>query len=269
MYDSVGTREKRSAFTIAASIGRQDDPIRPKRVLLFRPSAVVTVPEGLNSSEFTKLDLNVSVQQPLRGRVAFWGRAAIGRLYTFGKSAPSDDEVEASEDYLRLRDDLFTAGGSGDVRGWASRLLGPKLPDFRLVDEGDTTVVRADNYLPIGGELRATLSGELRLPAPWLGESWGTHIFVDAGKVWSSDRTHVGEDEYDQERLFVSTGAGIDRDTPVGPVRISVGYMLNPSDLDVLKPKEFVEDVLAGTVGQRTVPWTRRFRVHLSIGANF
>jgi outer membrane protein assembly factor BamA len=69
--------------------------------------------------------------------------------------------------------------------------------------------------------------------------------------------------------MFWSTGFGIDRDTPVGPIRLSAGYKLNFTPLDVYHPQEFIDDVNAGRLGQRPYPWTRRLAVHLAFGTNF
>ncbi len=55
---------------------------------------------------------------------------------------------------LRLRDVTFTAGGTRDVRGWGTLLVGPKLPQVRLEQQGDSTVAVADRYTPIGGLAR-------------------------------------------------------------------------------------------------------------------
>lgn len=267
--DSLSERNNRSAITLAATLGRQDHPVHPRRLLLFRPSLAVTVPEGINTAQYTRLDLSTSLQQPLHGRVSFWGRAVVGRLYPFGKSVPPTGGEDALERFLELRDYTFTAGGTGDVRGWGSRMLGPKIPDLIVNEDTTLTSLRADRYVPVSGLARITVSGELRLPLPGLSTGWGTHVFLDGGRVWNPDEVYVGKDSYDQERFFFSTGVGIDRDTPVGPVRLSAGWMLNPSMLDVLKPQEFIDDTENGVLGSRPTPWSRRLQVHLAIGAVF
>lgn len=268
-FDSLGERSNRSGIIASVAIGRQDHPVRPTKLLMFRPSLEFTVPRGLNTAEYTRLDGSVSVQQPLRDRISFWGRAAVGRLYPRGKSIPQPSGDDALERFLELRDYTFTAGGTGDVRGWASRLLGPKAPDIIADSLTQSSALRADRYVPVSGLARITLSGELRLPFPGLSPGWGTHVFLDGGKVWSSDARYGTGDAYDQERFFFSTGCGIDRSTPVGPVRLSAGWMLNPSSLDVLEPQEFLDAVEAGTLGSAHTSWTRRVQVHLAIGAGF
>jgi outer membrane protein assembly factor BamA len=267
--DSLGERNNHSAFTLAATLGQQDHPVRPQRLLLFRPSVAVTIPQSINTAQYTRLDLSTSLQRPLHGRVSFWGRAAVGRIYPFGKSIPQAGGQDGLERFLELRDYTFTGGGTGDVRGWESRMLGPKIPDVIVGEGADSTQVRADRYVPVTGFGRVSMSGELRLPFPGLSAPWGTHVFLDGGKVWIPDERYAGPDPYDQERFFFSTGCGFDRDTPVGPVRLSVGWILNPSPLDVLKSQEFIDDLENGTLGSRPTPWTRRMQVHFAIGAGF
>jgi outer membrane protein insertion porin family len=268
-FDSLGERNDLSAVTLSATLGRQDHPVRPRRSLLFRPSLEVTTPQGFNTAHYTRIDFSTSVQQPLHGRISFWGRAALGRLFPFGASIPEANGEDALERFLELRDHTFTAGGSGDVRGWGSRMLGPKIPDVIVGDAADSLHLRADRYVPVSGLARITLSSELRFPFPGLESGWGMHAFFDGGKVWDPDGRYAGTDPYDQERFFFSAGGGIDRDTPVGPIRLSAGWMLNPSPLDVLKPQEFIDDLEHGVLGSRPTPWTRRLHVHFAIGAGF
>ena len=268
-FDSLGEHNNHSAVTIAAGFGRQDHPVRPSKLLMFRPSVDVTTPGSLNTAEYVRLDLSSSLQQPLHNRISFWGRAAIGRLYPYGKSIPQASGDDALERFLELGDYTFTAGGTGDVRGWESRLLGPKIPDIIADSLTQSTALRADRYVPVTALARVTLSGELRLPFPGLSAAWGTHVFLDGGKVWTPDPRYSLDDDYDQERFFFGTGFGIDRETPVGPVRFSAGWILNPSALDVLEPQEFLDAVEAGTLASAHTSWTRRLQLHLAIGSGF
>ena len=194
---------------------------------------------------------------------------AAGRIFPFGKSTQANDDVEALTRYIEIRDYLFTVGGSGDVRGWNSRLLGPKIPDLQVSTGADSGQLRADRYVPVGGNARIAASVELRLPIPFLGPAWGTHVFLDGGKVWSVDSHYIGASDFDQQRFFFATGFGIDRDTPVGPLRLSLAYKLNPSQLDVLKPQEFLDALTFGTLDTVHTSWNRRLLLHLAIGSGF
>jgi hypothetical protein len=52
-------------------------------------------------------------------------RASAGRLWPTGSSVPSPGD-DGLVDFLALRDQTLTAGGSGDVRGYDTGLLGPR-----------------------------------------------------------------------------------------------------------------------------------------------
>jgi outer membrane protein insertion porin family len=100
-------------------------------------------------------------------------------------------------------EDRFYAGGADTVRGYRSQRVGP------LDTEGD----------PIGGNGLVVLNAEWRFPI-W--RVLGGSVFVDAGAVtpevrqlaWSAFRAGVG--------------GGLRLNTPVGPLRIDLGYALTP-----------------------------------------
>lgn len=268
--DTLTSQIDRSAFALSATIGRFD-PTRPARALQVLPSIEITAPAALNTIEYVMLDLPIRGYLPLTERIAFAARASIGRLFPFGKTLRGDD-VAGPLEAIQLRDVLLTAGGSGSVRGWGEDLLGPKFVDFEfdLVEGEDSVAVEPRGYAPAGGLARATTSLELRLPFPGLGPSWGTHVFLDAGRVWSPDERFQPNDPLDQRRWFFGTGAGFDLKTIVGPIRFSVGYKLNPSPLDVRDPIEVFQAQLEGRP-LSTVPTSswRRVHLHVTLGQQF
>jgi outer membrane protein insertion porin family len=258
-----------SRVTLAAGIGVLDEGINPRRVFLVRPSVELTVPSAWNTASYVRSDLGISATRPIGRTMAWSARVSGGRMFPYGKSEPVSVEIDGLRKFLELRDRAFTAGGSSDVRGWPTRLLGPKFPDIDTANP-DTTRLRADRYIPIGGLARISASAELRLPFPGLSERWGTHVFVDGGRVWNPDRRFLGSgDEFGQEKFFWATGFGVDRDTPVGPLRLSVARMLNPSRLDLLRAQEFLDADRIGAVDSQPVHWQRYLRFHVSIGTGF
>jgi outer membrane protein assembly factor BamA len=96
-------------------------------------------------------------------------------------------------------------------------------------------------------------------------------MFVDGGRVWTPDGRYLLQDDpYDQDRVYYSAGGGIGIETPVGPIRFSMGYKLNPSALDVREPGDVEALLLEGQsiLEAPTHAW-RRFQFHLTIGRVF
>ena len=114
----------------------------------------------------------------------------------------------------------FYAGGEKSVRGFGRRRLGPLSAD--------------DN--PIGGFSLLEGSVELRRP---LWQELGGAVFLDFGQV-STRRFHVPVRD-----LEFSAGFGLSYQTPVGPVRVDLGFPFRPPRGD------------------------RPFQVHFSVGAYF
>lgn len=267
--DSLGTRVDRSTLSLSATLGRFD-PTRPTDALQIRPVVEVTFPARLNTIEFVRLELPVSAYLPLSDRFALAGRAQLGRVYPFGKTVAAD-AVGGLLQAAQLRDVLLTAGGTASVRGWGNGLVGPKILNLRFTPAAgtDSIVVTSNEYLPIGGLARANGSIELRMPFPGLPDMWGTHVFWDAGKVWTPDQRFQVAGGADSG-WFHGAGAGVDAATIVGQVRLSIGYKLNPSFLDLRDPDDVFAAISRGLPPEAVEPsWWRRLHVHVALGQAF
>jgi outer membrane protein insertion porin family len=250
--------------------GEVDDPLGPRRGFIARASFEGAGPGAMSSVEYGRVDASVTGFKPLSRRTGVVGRVSAGRLFPHGKSVP-DSLGEVLTVLLRLRDAVFTAGGTGDVRGWGNGLLGPKVPDLRIIDLGDSLRVSAERYVVLTGLARVTASIELRMPFPLLGPRHGTHMFLDGGRVWMPDDRFrdpdVPRDPLGQEDFFLGAGAGVEFGTIVGPLRIDLGYKLNPSPLDLRAPAPVA---IALVTGQplSSVPEDplKRWHLHIAIG---
>ena len=96
----------------------------------------------------------------------------------------------------------FLTGGADSVRGYPYQKLGP------LDDQGK----------PLGGEVMLQGNLELRFP---LWQALGGVVFLDAGNVYENL-------DSDLVTLRYTTGVGLRYNTPVGPLRVDLGYQLNP-----------------------------------------
>lgn len=123
----------------------------------------------------------------------------------------------------------FYAGGIGSVRGFTAGSLS-------VNGTGNATSTTGYN-LPIGGQARMVVNAELQLPFPGTGvdRSLRWFTFLDAGQVWNpqdSEGIRLGDLRY-------STGLGISWISPVGPLKLSLGYPMNPKSFDRVQRFQF------------------------------
>ena len=96
-------------------------------------------------------------------------------------------------------EDRFYAGGSNSVRGWNRSELGPLR----------------ENGSPSGG--KSIMEGNLEVRFPLLWKLNGV-FFMDTGNVWT------GAYDYHFNQLAYATGPGLRIDTPIGPIRLDLGF---------------------------------------------
>ena len=263
---------QRSTFTLTVMLGTLDNPVNPRRGVVARPYLEITAPSALSNIQYGRLGGTALGYYPLTENLDLVGRLTLGRLLPYSKSIPRPDvEGDTLAQFLRLRDVAFFGGGTNDVRGWSTGLLGPKVPDIEFKGpEGDSLV--AEQYLPLGGLAQFSASVGLRFPLPFLQSSWKALVFLDAGQIWNPDERFLPDEQQsdldrDAERLFFSTGAGVEIPTPLGPIQLSIGYKLNPSLFDLRDPQHVLDAALAGTPIQDVETnqvW--RFSLHVTIG---
>lgn len=122
----------------------------------------------------------------------------------------------------------YFLGGASSLRGWGRFQVSP------LSGSG----------LPIGGHSLFESSAEARVP---LVGNLSSVLFLDAGNAWAdSFELHLDDLRY-------TLGSGLRYMTPIGPVRIDLGYQLNP---------------ITGLLVDGE-PQSRRWRIHFSIGQAF
>lgn len=142
------------------------------------------------------------------------------------------------------------AGGAFTVRGYGQNLLGPKVlvADSRVLAPGDSTQggcdldqVGSDNTWvcepegagltsnnvfprPIGGE--NVVVGNIELRVPFGSGRWTGVAFVDVGRVWNTGGAVAAA-----EGLAWSPGIGVRYQSPVGPLRLDIGYNTGGAEL--------------------------------------
>lgn len=126
------------------------------------------------------------------------------------------------------------AGGPSSVRGFAQNELGA---DTYIAASYDTVTVidpsgqtstffryRSSNkprrVVPVGGNSLIVANLELRLRSPVLPDVLQFGLFIDAGDVWNRG----GASTFGGYQVKVTPGVQVAALTPVGPVRVVVGY---------------------------------------------
>ena len=126
------------------------------------------------------------------------------------------------------------AGGPTTVRGFSQNELGSSIyiaKAFRVVlpqasGFPDTLFRVADSVrdfrraVPVGGNSMIVANLELRLPSPFLPELLQWTLFTDGGDVWNRGQTG----SFQNFSFRITPGMQLTAFSPVGPVRIVVGY---------------------------------------------
>jgi outer membrane protein insertion porin family len=122
----------------------------------------------------------------------------------------------------------YFAGGIGSVRGFYPSSLGPKDTETLLIAGGGTREV------PIGGQLRVVGSAEFLFPLPGSGSdrTIRTFVFTDVGNVYASSAIDFNE-------LRASGGLGLNWLSPLGPMKISLGWPLRYMPTDRIQRFQF------------------------------
>jgi outer membrane protein insertion porin family len=138
--------------------------------------------------------------------------------------------VQSATAFIPPQERLY-AGGPTTLRGFSQNELGSLIyisrPPYKAFLFGvSDTVVRQPlddssyrRVVPVGGNSLLVANLELRLRSPVLPELLQFTIFTDAGEVWNRGTPQVGG-----VKLKVTPGIQFTAFSPVGPVRLAVGY---------------------------------------------
>ena len=201
--DVTPGRELLATLTHELTLDRRDQPLDPRSGSFHLASLEVGGFVLGGDADFLKTRLETAwFLDWLRPTVLALG-VRLGLATPFGDTA--DLPIE----------ERFFAGGATTVRGYRERRLGP------LDAKGN----------PLGGNALVVLNVEWRFPLwRWLGGA----IFFDSGAVTA----RVADLAIDELRSGV--GAGIRLRTPVGPLRLDVGYPLDRVPRQDQKPRIYV-----------------------------
>jgi outer membrane protein insertion porin family len=152
---------------------------------------------------------------PVRRKITFATRAAIGLADGFPREAqPTDENGAPIPGPPEIIEDLpaserFFAGGDTTIRG------------FALDTVGAPATISANGF-PRGGNAVLILNGELRVPV-W--REVGAVVFADGGSVFARVT------QFDASELQGALGFGLRYRSPIGPIRLDVGFKLDRREL--------------------------------------
>ncbi len=201
-----------SAFGVTWIRERRDNPADAARGSFYNFDVSLAAKPLGSGAGFLRLFFQNSTFHPVARGVVFARSARIGIQQPLADTVSSDIPLP----------ERFFAGGGTSLRGFGLNQAGPRDPQTGF---------------PLGGQALLVFNQEIRFPMrlPWLKERLGGALFYDAGNVFSRARdislrarpgaaqTLSGELNYFSHTI----GFGFRYGTPIGPVRLDLGYQLN------------------------------------------
>ncbi|HET7698161.1 MAG TPA: POTRA domain-containing protein [Vicinamibacterales bacterium] len=219
--------------TVSAALSRdtRDDPLEPQRGTFLAFDATIAGRAIGSEVGFTKAFLQGFVYRNLgRPNLVFAGGARVGLARAFVRQVTIVDE-NGTPQVEQVRDlpasERFYTGGESTIRGYA-------------LDSVGAPATLTPSGFPRGGDAEIVLNAELRLP---IRGAVGGVVFVDGGNVFAR------ASDLDLSQLRGSVGFGARYRSPIGPIRLDMGFKLDRR-----------------LIGTALEP---RYAVHFSIGQAF
>lgn len=195
-----------SSWAMLGTIGwlrdERDSPITPTRGLYTAANLEFTLPVG--DLRYTRADFATQWYKPLSKDYTIGLYGQVARGWALGGTL-----------YPIFKN--YYAGGIGTVRGFEAASLGP----------------RDNDGFPLGGQSRINGSVEFLFPLPGAGNDQSVRLFtfLDAGNVFT-ETIRLND-------LRASAGFGLNWFSPLGPLKLSVGYPLNRQPGDRIQRFQF------------------------------
>jgi len=207
LFDRVFANVRLSSFGVTGAYDTRDDPVDPTVGEYFSAFGQVAARSIGSEVGFIKTFFEgkfVRTVPHSRGTV-FVGNARLGLASGFPREVGVDDNGQPITSRDLPEPERFFAGGDTTVRGFALDTLG--TPET-ISPEG----------FPIGGNAETIFNAELRAP---IRGGFGVVGFVDTGNVFA----HAVD--VDLTELRTAVGGGIRYKSPIGPLRVDLGFKVN------------------------------------------
>jgi outer membrane protein insertion porin family len=232
-----------------------------------------------SSASFIRFLYQNSSYHPIKRRFSFARSFRIGVLAPYRDTVSLTFPAPTQEPLPRLipLPERFFAGGGTSLRGFALNQAGPR---------------DSQTGFPVGGQAMLVFNQEFRFPLrlPYLGNRLGGTLFYDGGNVFSRvnritlrwtppkpifDPTNPTQCLFNcgnELNYFSHTvGVGVRYGTPVGPIRVDLGYQMNRPFFVIPIPCPSGSTIATCSSGSLGFQSTRlpRLQVFFSLGSSF
>lgn len=193
--------------------------------------------EARHASKYILSDTSLQFNKLLAERSQYWGLPGGAVLaFRLRGGAVFGRSFGSATGFIPPHERLY-AGGPTSVRGFSQNELGSAIyiaQSYRVVLPAESglqdTLFRASDTVgirravPVGGNSLVVANLELRLRSPFYPELLQWTLFTDAGDVYNRGRFG----SFQNFAIKVTPGMQLTAFSPVGPIRVVVGY--NPYD---------------------------------------
>ncbi len=212
-----------SSITPNLFVDRRDDPLDPTRGFTASMQLEYAFPVIQATASFAKLFLQHSYYLGLGRFGVLASSLRLGAIEPLDEDGERDPLVppELASSLVPVSERFF-AGGRTTHRAYERDKLG--VPD-------ETLLTIDDEIFESGGNGLVLMNLEYRFP---LAGAFGGSLFFDLGNVWADWRS------FDADELKPGAGIGFRYTSPIGPVRLEVGWKLDPEPWEDENPVFFL-----------------------------
>jgi len=236
-------REQRlSPLALSGIVDRTNNAINPTMGYLARADFEHASAATISDYRYNRATVDAAVYRRIGRKMVLASHARLGWVQSLGSTGLSTRATTTGVNTLHPRK-RFYAGGSQSVRGYQEGQLGPRILTIapgELIERGCVLSIPASAICPNSAINLATLGDDRFTPRPTGGntilegsaevrfpiwKSLGGAAFVDGALVGESTITGVT-----RRTGAITPGVGIRYYSPVGPIRVDVGFNPNVSE---------------------------------------
>ncbi len=208
-----------ATLSVGSSYDSRNNPINPTSGQFFSVDYSIAARILGGNESFNKISTNYQYYTKTKESfpVPFINRSIIAFSSRIGLAAPFEirsrrnDGVITDSDRLLPFSERFRSGGATTLRGFQFEEAGPQA----VVEVGNAPA----RLVSLGGDALVVLNLELRYP---ISKRLQLVPFYDLGNVFSRVK------DINFSRMTSTIGVGLRFNTPIGPIGVDYGYLLDP-----------------------------------------